>query len=67
LLQAVFAEGLQPLEAMNEQGTDDLDQTAVLRRFQNAIRTLPRTSSLPVIMAAQSDVELRDVMAAKPN
>jgi AcrR family transcriptional regulator len=62
LLQAVFAEGLRPLEALNERGFDDVDPAEVLDRIARAIERF-LDQALPVIMAAQADVDLRDAMA----
>ena len=63
LLQAVFAEGLRPLEALNSRGFDAGDPGDVLDRIAHAIEHF-LDQTLPVIMAAQADVELRDAMAA---
>lgn len=62
LLQAVFAEGLRPLLELNDRGVEDGDPTEMLARIAHAIEDFVE-QSLPVIMAAQSDSELRDVLA----
>ena len=62
LLQAVFAEGLRPLEALNNRGFDAVDPGDVLDRVAHAIEHF-LDQTLPVIMAAQADVELRDALA----
>ena len=63
LLQAVFAEGLRPFEALHDRGLDTPDPSDVLERsLTRSSTSLIRT--LPVIMAAQADVELRDALAA---
>jgi AcrR family transcriptional regulator len=63
LLQAVFAEGLRPLEALNNRGFDTVDPGDVLDTVAHAIEHF-LDQTLPVIMAAQADVELRDALAA---
>ena len=63
LLQAVFAEGLRPLEALHDRGFDTADPGDVLDRVAHAIEHF-LDQTLPVIMAAQADVELRDALAA---
>jgi AcrR family transcriptional regulator len=63
LLQAVFAEGLRPLETLNNRGFDSIEPGDVLDRVAHAIEHF-LDQTLPVIMAAQADVELRDAMAA---
>jgi AcrR family transcriptional regulator len=63
LLQAVFAEGLRPLEALNDRGFDAVDPGDVLDRVAHAIEHF-LDQTLPVIMAAQADVDLRDALAA---
>jgi AcrR family transcriptional regulator len=63
LLQAVFAEGLRPLETLNNRGFDNIEPGDVLDRVAHAIEHF-LDQTLPVIMAAQADVELRDAMAA---
>jgi AcrR family transcriptional regulator len=63
LLQAVFAEGLRPLEALNDRGFDTVDPRDVLDTVAHAIEHF-LDQTLPVIMAAQADVELRDALAA---
>jgi AcrR family transcriptional regulator len=63
LLQAVFAEGLRPLEALNNRGLDTVDPGDVLDRVAHALEHF-LDQTLPIIMAAQADVELRDSMAA---
>src|SRR5258708_5401887 len=63
LLQAVFAEGLRPLEALNNRGFDTVDARDVLDTVAHAIEHF-LDQTLPVIMAAQADVELRDALAA---
>jgi len=63
LLQAVFAEGLRPLEALNNRGFDTVDARDVLDTVAHAIEHF-LDQTLPIIMAAQADVELRDALAA---
>ncbi len=63
LLQAVFAEGLRPLEALNNRGFDTVDPRDVLDTVAHAIEHF-LDQTLPVIMAAQADIELRDALAA---
>jgi AcrR family transcriptional regulator len=63
LLQAVFAEGLRPLEALHDRGFDAPDPGDVLDAVAHAIEHF-LDQTLPVIMAAQADVELRDALAA---
>jgi AcrR family transcriptional regulator len=63
LLQAVFAEGLRPLEALNNRGFDTVEPGDVLDTVARAIEHF-LDQTLPVIMAAQADVELRDALAA---
>jgi AcrR family transcriptional regulator len=63
LLQAVFAMGLEPLQGLDETPIDDPDRVAVLHRLTTAIEGFLE-QSLPVLMAAQSDVALREAMAA---
>ncbi len=64
LLQAVFEEGLRPLQALADGGVQPgTDPRSVLTLYG---RTLEQflDGVLPVIAAAQSDTELRDAMAA---
>jgi AcrR family transcriptional regulator len=64
LLQAVFEHGLQPLQALAPGGRlAGGDLHAVLTRYAG---TLDRflDQALPVVAAAQSDITLRDAMAA---
>jgi AcrR family transcriptional regulator len=63
LLRAVFLEGLQPLRDLNERGIGTGDRTQTLTRVARAIERF-LDQSLPVLMAAQSDAELRDDLAA---
>jgi AcrR family transcriptional regulator len=64
LLQAVFEQGLRPLQAIAEGGRfvgDDLGD--VLKRYATTLDQF-LDQALPVLAAAQSDVVLRDAMAA---
>ena len=64
LLQAVFAQGLRPLQELAEGGGlpgDDLRE--VLTRYGTTLEQF-LDQALPVVAAAQSDVDLRDAMAA---
>ncbi len=64
LLQAVFEQGLEPLQALSERGRlsgDDLHDT--LTRFAKTLDQFLE-QALPVMAAAQSDTALRDTMAA---
>lgn len=63
LLHAVFAEGLRPLEALNERGDDKVDSNDVLGQVAAAIEVF-LDQALPVMMAAQADIDLRNAMAA---
>jgi AcrR family transcriptional regulator len=64
LLQAVFEQGLEPLQALAARGAmSGVDLHDVLTRYA---RTLDGflDQALPVMSAAQSDTALRDAMAA---
>ncbi|MHB8531758.1 MAG: TetR/AcrR family transcriptional regulator [Solirubrobacteraceae bacterium] len=63
LLRAVFAAGLTPLQQLGEDGLTGSDHRDVLLRLSEAIERF-LDQALPVMMAAQSDTELRDSMAA---
>jgi AcrR family transcriptional regulator len=62
LLRAVFAQGLGPLRALAE-GLTDADLHDVLTRYGTTLEEF-LDQALPVMAAAQSDVTLRDDMAA---
>jgi AcrR family transcriptional regulator len=64
LLQAVFEHGLEPLQAFGQRGAgeDEGDAGDVMARLARAIEQ-SLDVVLPVLMAAQSDVELRDALA----
>lgn len=64
LLQAVFQQGLEPLQALSSRGQlSGVDLRDALARFA---RTLEKflDQALPVLAAAQSDTALRDAIAA---
>jgi AcrR family transcriptional regulator len=63
LLRAVFAAGLAPLRAFHEQGLGEGDARTVMERVARALERF-LDLVLPVIMAAQSDAELRASLAA---
>lgn len=63
LLRAVFAAGLAPLQALGERGLSGDDHRETLAQLSRAIERF-LDQALPVMMAAQSDTELRDAMAA---
>jgi len=64
LLQAVFAQGLRPLHELAERGgLHGSDLRSVLVRYGTTLEQF-LDQALPVMAAAQSDVELRDAMAA---
>lgn len=63
LLRAVFVEGLRPLQELDARGLTGADHAEVLRRLSQAIERF-LDQALPIMMAAQSDTELRDTMAA---
>lgn len=64
LLKAVFEEGLRPLKALNEAGLiAGPNRVEVMTRMGRALERF-LDQALPVITAAQSDSELRDVMGA---
>jgi AcrR family transcriptional regulator len=63
LLQAVFEHGMQPLEALGRQQLSGPDRRRVLARAASALDRF-FDQVLPVLMAAQSDPELRDALAA---
>lgn len=62
LLRAVFAEGLRPLQELTEGGLRGGDHARVLLGLSQGIERF-LDQALPVMMAAQSDIELRDTMA----
>jgi len=62
LLEAVFARGLEPLRALSRGGIEGDDHAAVLRHLGEAIEHF-LDQSLPVLVAAQSDTQLRDALA----
>lgn len=62
LLRAVFAEGLRPLQELTEHGLRGDDHARVLLELCQGIERF-LDQALPVMMAAQSDIELRDTMA----
>lgn len=67
LLKAVFEEGLRPLIALNESGLiGGPDRIEVMTRMARALERF-LDQALPIITAAQSDSELRDVMAVYMN
>jgi AcrR family transcriptional regulator len=64
LLQAVFAEGVAPLKALAESAVQPgSDPRKVLMLYGSTLEAF-LDQVLPVIAAAQSDSELRDVLAA---
>ncbi len=64
LLRAVFEQGLQPLQALAEQGgMAGVDLHDVLTRYADTLDEF-LDQALPVMAAAQSDTALRDAMAA---
>jgi AcrR family transcriptional regulator len=63
LLRAAFARGLEPLQAANQGGLPGGDHVTVLLRLGKGIEAF-LDQSLPVLTAAQSDVELRDALAS---
>ena len=64
LLQAVFEQGLQPLQALSlGGGLSGVDLHDVLTRFAHTLDQF-LDQALPVMAAAQSDAALRDAMAA---
>jgi AcrR family transcriptional regulator len=63
LLQAVFRHGLAPFEALNQQGLGEGEAGDVMARLARAIEKF-LDLVLPVVIAAQSDAELRDALAA---
>lgn len=62
LLRAVFESGLQPLQALNEHGIAGGDRHQTLATLARAIEQF-LDQALPVIMAAQSDAQLREDLA----
>jgi len=63
LLQAVFEQGLRPLQLLaSEGGPAGADLHEVLTRYGNTLEAF-LDQALPVMAAAQSDVALRDAMA----
>jgi AcrR family transcriptional regulator len=63
LLLAAFARGLEPLQAANQGGLTGGDHVEVLLGLSKGIEGF-LDQSLPVLTAAQSDVELRDSLAS---
>jgi len=63
LLRAVFESGLQPLQALTERRIAGEDRHQTLATLSRAIEQF-LDQSLPVIMAAQSDAQLREDLAA---
>jgi AcrR family transcriptional regulator len=64
LLQAVFEQGLEPLQALASSGRlSGVDLHDALTRFANTLDGFLE-QALPVMAAAQSDTALRDAMAA---
>ena len=64
LLKAVFEEGLRPLQALAEGGVQPgTDPRSVLTLYGRTLEEF-LDGVLPLIAAAQSDIELRDSMAA---
>src|SRR5438270_6632094 len=64
LLQAVFEQGLEPLQALSSSGRlSGVDLPDALTRFANTLDGF-LDQALPVMAAAQSDATLRDTMAA---
>jgi len=64
LLQAVFEQGLEPLQALSSsRRLSGVDLHEALTRFANTLDGF-LDQALPVIAAAQSDTALRDAMAA---
>jgi len=64
LLKAVFEEGVGPLQALGGNGwISGANLTQNLARFGRALERF-LDQALPVMTAAQSDVELRDALAA---
>lgn len=62
LLKAVFEAGLEPLRALDARGLEGGDHGDVLLRLSTVVERF-LDQALPVMLAAQSDVELRDAMA----
>src|SRR4051794_2415279 len=62
LLMAVFARGLEPLQALNARGLEGADAREVLTNLGRAI-TRFLDEALPVLVAAQSDRQLHDAVA----
>jgi AcrR family transcriptional regulator len=62
LLQAVFAAGLAPLKALNARGIEGPDHLDVLTQLGAAVEQFLE-QVFPVLIAAQSDVELRESLA----
>lgn len=62
LLKAVFAAGLEPLQRLNERGIEGPTHLDVMTRLGRAIERFLE-QALPVLVAAQSDTELRDALA----
>jgi hypothetical protein len=64
LLKAVFEAGLRPLKALRDEGLiTGPNRREVLTRFGHALEEF-LAQALPVLTAAQSDVELRDALGA---
>ena len=63
LLKAVFEQGMRPLQAVGQQGgIAGLDRREALTRLGRALERF-LDHALPVMNAAQSDVELREAMS----
>jgi AcrR family transcriptional regulator len=62
LLQALFARGLEPLRELDARGIDAGDRLDVFTRLGTAIEQF-LGDALPILLAAQSDTELRDKLA----
>lgn len=62
LLRAAFAEGLRPLQALGERGIEGADHADAMTRLARAIETF-FDQTLPILAAAQSDIELRNDLA----
>lgn len=61
LLQAVFAQALQPLQTMTVARDADDDAQSVLRKFSEAVDRF-LASGLDCLVAAQADAELREAL-----
>jgi AcrR family transcriptional regulator len=63
LLQAVFVRGLEPLKALGTAGVEGEAHEEVLGRLGGAVERF-LDEVMPVLVAAQSDTELRGTLAA---